>query len=63
MWQTRAELLAVQLQQAQERILALDAPKNADASADALERDSAGVDAKTTQEPAESKQRPWWRFW
>jgi len=69
MWQTRAELLAVQLQQrdreladAREELRALQAPRPADPTPDALQRDSQGVPVDTTQQPAAPK-RPWWRFW
>jgi hypothetical protein len=62
MWQARAELLAVQLGQAQERIKALEAPIN-----DAYEMRIGGPPdaavAETAHESHERERRAWWRFW
>jgi hypothetical protein len=54
--------LHAELEQAQERIRVLEAPR---ASApDAPQRDSAGVSVETAQTPAPtSKREPWWAFW
>jgi hypothetical protein len=60
-WQARAEMLLVQLQQAETRLLALEAPRTVP---DALGRDSGAVRVEPTQAPAEGRQgRPWWQFW
>jgi hypothetical protein len=62
MWQARAELLAVQLQQAQERILALEAPKEPVPAPGFTGEATDGLGAEPAQQSAERK-RPWWRFW
>jgi hypothetical protein len=56
-WQGRADLLGVQLEQAQR---ALAAPR--EPAPDELQRASEAVPAEPAQQPAEH-QRPWWRFW
>jgi excisionase family DNA binding protein len=55
MWQARAEFLASQLEEAQQQVRALEAPK----LAAPLPTQSAEVGQAPGQEP----RRPWWRFW
>jgi excisionase family DNA binding protein len=52
MWQTRAELLALQLHQAEERILALEAP-----------RESVADEIAVADTAPSARRRPWWAFW
>jgi excisionase family DNA binding protein len=61
MWQSRAEFLAGQLEQAQ---LALAAPKEPTPSKIGHTSDSVGVSVEPTQTPAKTPQRaPWWMPW
>ena len=52
--------LRLQLQQAEDRIRALEGPR--EPTPDALRHDSGGVPSEALQQPGE-RQRPWWRFW
>jgi len=75
MWQTRAELLAVQLQQREheladvrEELRALQPPTSAIQDGDspkiAPQRDSDAPSAEPIQESSATPNgRPWWRFW
>lgn len=62
MWQTRAELLAIQLHQAQERILALEAPREPTPFQIAPRGPTDGLGVEMAQETTEDK-RPWWLRW
>ena len=62
MWQTRAELLAIQLQQAQETIRALQAPREPTPAEIAPEHAADGLAVEMPQAPPRPE-RPWWRFW
>lgn len=61
MWQTRAEFLASQLEQAQ---LALEAPKEPTSTERPFLADSEHAASAPTQTPAEpSRRAPWWMPW
>src|SRR5262245_40141550 len=58
MWQARAEFLAAQLEEAQSRVRALEAPKEPIAPSPP----AGAVFAPLPADP-EPPRRPWWRFW
>jgi hypothetical protein len=62
-WQARAEMLAVQLQQAQERILALEAPQEPIPSEISSSGPTAAFSVEVTTGPAKPKRRAWWALW
>jgi hypothetical protein len=62
MWQTRAELLAIQLQQTQERILALEAPREPTPVETPSGEPTNGPPVEISRSCPRSR-RAWWRFW
>jgi hypothetical protein len=61
MWQTRAEMLASQVERLQ---LALEAPKEPVSQERSQTVDSDAVSIEPTQTPSETHNgRPWWRLW
>ncbi len=63
LWQARAEMLAAQLQQAQQRILALEAPKEPDPAENTRSEPIDAFRSDVAPEPDEPKRRAWWAFW
>ena len=62
LWMARAELLAAQLQQAQDRIRALEAPREPTPAEIVPGGPTDGLTVETAEGLAPPK-RPWWRFW